>query len=213
MDAVIIEFTEALKPLGVGSNDLFVDFAAQNRIYEFRVDKDVAKEELAGFELKKNVAIHYRDKLLLDKLVIAASHSKIYDLIKVDYIVKDPLPIQNRLFEEAAEIIKQKAVRHEKLLGIRLSPTPQVYAEKPSAYYPSVLYESYTASEEARVEPEVYRSKYVVEHARKSRTFFFNALNGGDFDLVLDPVVVEPVIQFTLFLKVKFDISARSGRK
>ena len=121
MDAVLRQFTDALKPLGIASNDLFVDFIAQEKIYEYHVQDNVAKEELAGFELKKNVSIHYHDKPLLDQLVMAASREKIFDLIKVDYIVKDPGPIQNRLLEEAAGIIKRKAAAYDKLFGIALS--------------------------------------------------------------------------------------------
>ena len=213
MDAVVQEFSAALKPLGIGGDDLFVDFVAQNKVYKYRVEDNVAKEELAGFELKKNVSIHYRNKLLLDKLVIAASRSRIYDLIKVDYIVKDPQSIQDRLMEEAADIIKRKAARYQKLLGIKLLPPPQVYAEKPSVYYPTEMYESYTAYEAENVEVDQYRSKYVIQHLRKGRTFFFNALNADGFDTVLNPVVIEPVVQFTLYLKVKYDIEARPDKK
>ena len=63
----------------------FVDFMAQNKIYGFEVAGDIAREKLVGFELKKNVSIHYKDKTLLDKIVVAASRSQIFDLIKVDY--------------------------------------------------------------------------------------------------------------------------------
>lgn len=213
MDALIQSFSENLKPLGIGSNDFFVDFAVQNQVYGYRVEGTVAKEELAGFELKKNVSIHYRDKQLLDKLVLAASRSKIYDLIKVDYVIKDPQPIQNRLMEEATAIIKQKTARYEKLLGIKTLPQPQIYAEKPSIYYPTDLYQSYTAYEAERVDRDLYRSKYMVQDLRKNRTFFFNALNADGFDLVINPVIVEPVIQFTIYLKVKYDLEPRKKSK
>ena len=75
------------------------------------------------------------------------------------------------------------------------------------------MYESYTAYEAEAVEFEQYRSKYVVQHLRKGRTFFFNALNADGFDTVLNPVVIEPVVQFTLYLKVKYDIEPRPDRK
>src|SRR5882672_1899576 len=42
--------------------------------------------------------------------------------------------------------------------------------------------------------------------ARKSRTFFFNALDADGFDQVVNPVVIEPVVQFTLYLKVKYEM-------
>ncbi|MEN3334725.1 MAG: hypothetical protein V7641_4090 [Blastocatellia bacterium] len=208
MDATVAAFTGELQRLGIGKDDLFVDFAAQNKIYSYQVAASIAKEKLTGFELKKNVAIHYKDKLLLDKLVIAASRSNIFDLIKVDYIVRDTGSVQNRLMEEAAKVIKQKAARYERLLAIQLQPPAQVYAERHSIYYPTEMYDSYTAYEAEDVSPDYYRDRerYIVQKARKSRTFFFNPLNADGFDTVVNLVVIEPVVQFTLYLKVKYEI-------
>jgi uncharacterized protein YggE len=204
IDGVIQEFSGAVQQLGVGRNDINVDFVAQNRIYGYRISGTVAKEELAGFEVKKNVSVHYKDKLLLDKLIIAASHSKIFDLIKVDYVVKDQSAVQNRLMEEAARIVKQKAARYEQLLGIKFESPVRIYSEKPGIYFPTEMYDSYTAQEsESLINPED-RGKYAIQGARKSRTFFFNALNADGFDAVINPIVLEPVVQFTLYLKVKY---------
>ncbi|MBV9956827.1 MAG: SIMPL domain-containing protein [Acidobacteria bacterium] len=206
MDATINQFSTDLKGLGIGRENLYVDFAAQNKIYAYQVTSSIAKENLVGFELKKNVAVHYQDRDLLDKLIITASKAKIFDLIKVDYIVKDTNPVQSRLMDEAARIIKQKAARYEKLLDIKLLPPAQLYAEKPSIYYPTEMYDSYTAYESEEVSSDYYREKYTVQNARKSRTFFFNPLNADGFDTVINPVVIEPVVQFTLYLKVKYEI-------
>jgi uncharacterized protein YggE len=206
MDATVGGFSGELKQLGINGDDVFVDFAAQNKIYAYEVAGGVAKEKLVGFELKKNVSIHYKDKAMLDKLVVTASRSKIFDLIKVDYVVKDTGGVQNRLVEEAAKIIKQKEARYEKLLGIRFQSPAQVYAERPSIYFPTEMYDSYTAYESEEISSDYYRQRYTVQGARKSRTFFFNALNADGFDYVMNPVVIEPVVQFTLYLKVKYDI-------
>jgi uncharacterized protein YggE len=206
MDATVAAFSGELQRLGIGKDDVFVDFAAQNKIYSYQVTGSVAKQKLSGFELKKNVAVHYKDKLLLDKLVIAASRSNIFDLIKVDYIVRDTGSVQNRLMEEAAKVIKQKTARYEKLLSIQLQPPAQVYAERHSIYFPTEMYDSYTAYESDEVSPDYYREKYTVQSARKSRTFFFNPLNADGFDAVVNPVVIEPVVQCTLYLKVKYEI-------
>ena len=206
MDATVAGFSGELQRLGIGKDDVYVDFAAQNKIYSYQVSGSVAKQRLSGFELKKNVAIHYKDKLLLDKLVVAASRSNIFDLIKVDYIVRDTGGVQNRLMEEAAKVIKQKAARYEKLLAVQLQPPAQVYAERHSIYYPTEMYDSYTAYESEEVSPDYYRERYTVQNARKSRTFFFNPLNADGFDAVVNPVVIEPVVQFTLYLKVKYEI-------
>ena len=206
MEATVGGFTGELQRLGVGKEDIFVDFAAQNKIYSYQVTGAVAKQRLSGFELKKNVAVHYKDKLLLDRLVIAASRSNIFDLIKVDYLVRDTASVQNRLTEEAARVVKQKAARYERLLGIQLQPPAQVYAERHSIYFPTAMYDAYTAYESEDVSPDFYRERYTVQSARKSRTFFFNPLNADGFDTVINPVVIEPVVQFTVYLKVKYEI-------
>ncbi len=208
MDATVGEFSVELKQLGIGGDDVFVDFAAQNKIYGFQVTGSIAKERLVGFELKKNVSVHYKDKLLLDKLVIAASKSKIFDLIKVDYVVRDPTAVQGKLMDDAAQVLRQKAALYEKLLGIKLQPPVQVYAEKPSIYFPTEMYDSYAASESEEISSDSDRQKYTIQGARKSRTFFFNGLNADGFDHITNPVIIEPVVQFTLYLKVKYEIEA-----
>ncbi len=207
MEAVLRQFLGALKPLGIGQKDFFVDFAVQNKIYVYELTGTTAREKLAGFELKKNVAIHYRETASLDKLLAAAASAQVYDLIKVDYIVKDPTPIQNQLMEEAARILKQKAARYERLFAIHLQSPAQLYVESPSIYYPTDMYDSFTAFEAEDVNINEYRQKYVIQSARKSRTFYFNALSGRTFDSVVNPVVTEPVIQFTLYLKMKYTIA------
>jgi hypothetical protein len=135
-----------------------------------------------------------------------ASKAKIFDLIKVDYVVKDPAIVQAKLMDDAAQVIKQKAAQYERLLGIKLQPPVQVYAEKPSIYFPTEMYDSYAASESEEMSGDNDRQKYTIQGARKSRTFFFNGLNADGFDHVTNPVVIEPVVQFTLYLKVKFEI-------
>ena len=207
MEATIKGFAEALNAVAIAKEDLFVDFVAQNRIYGYQVEGDVATEKLVGFELKKNVSIHYRDRDLLDKLVVVASRFKIFDLIKVDYVVKDLAVIQDRLMEEAAKIIKKKSSRYESLLGIKLQAPAQIYAEKYASHTPSELYDSYTAfGSEVMGGGDPLRQKYAIKSARKARTFFFNGLDSDGFDTVINPVVIEPVVQFSLYLKVKYEV-------
>lgn len=218
MDSTVSVFSEDVKRLGVASNDLFVDFVAQNRIYGFEIAGDVAKEKLTGFEVKKNVAVHYRSEAFLDKLLASAARANIYDLIKVDYIVKDVDAIHTRLMENAVQVVQRKAANQKRLLGVTLISPPQVYAERYSSYVPSEMYSSYVAQESEDVSSTYNRQRFVVQGARKARTFYFDALGAKLFDRVINPAPVEPVVQFTLYLKVLYEIekapsaSARRGK-
>jgi uncharacterized protein YggE len=206
MDAVVGQFIADLKALGIKDEDLFLDFITQTRVYGYEITGDIAREKLVGFELKKNLSIHYKDRDLLDKIVVVAARSNIFDLIKVDYVVRDLEAIQDRLAEEAAKVIKRKTARYEKLLGIKLQPPAQVYADKQGAYYPSGMYDQYTAAETEEIGGMPDRQKYTIQHARKGRTSVFNALDSDGFDAVINPVITEPVVQFTLHLKLKYEV-------
>ena len=206
MDATVKQFSDELKTLGIADDARFVDFIAQNKIYGFEVTGEIAREKLVGFELKKNISIHYKDASLLDKIVLAASHSQVFDLIKVDYIVSDLDRIQDRLMEEATRIIKRKTSRYEKLLDIKLQPPAQIFAEKSAVHYPTDMYDSYTAFETEHVGIPANRDRLTTQTVRKSRTFYFNGLDADGFDAVINPVMIEPVVQFTLYLKVKYEV-------
>ena len=211
MEATLKAFAAETAKIGVDPKDFVIDFIAQNKIYGFEVSGDLAREKLVGFELKKNALVHYRDAAMLDKLMIAASAAKIFDLIKVDYIVNDIGRVEDRVMEEAEKIIKRKAARYQNLLGKKILPA-QVYAERPSVHYPTAMYDSYTAQESEQFNAGFDRQRTRVQSARKSRTFYYNGLDGDGFDSVINPVAVEPMVQFTLYLKVKYDSEPAKAR-
>jgi uncharacterized protein YggE len=206
MDATVKAFAAELKRVGVADKDVAIDFISQNKIYGFQVQGDVLQEKLVGFELKKNVSIRYQESAQIEKVALAAARAQVFDLVKVDYIVKDSERVQDKLLEEGARIVKHKMARSERLLGVKLLPPAQVYAEKSATHYPTQLYDSYKAYESEEVGNLPRDQKYTVRRARKSTTFFFNGLDGDGFDAVINPVVTEPVVQYTLYLKVKYDI-------
>ena len=212
MDTTVRAFAASLKKLGFAEADVTLDFIAQNKTYGYEIDGKIAKEKLVGFDLKKNISLRYKDKAMLDKLMVAASALQIYDLVKVDYVVKDHEAVQNKLIEEAARAIKLKAGRHEKLLGIKLAQAPQIHVERTSIYYPTEMYDSYVAQESEHIETPIDRSKLFVQGARKGRTFYYNPLTANGFDSVVNPAIAEPVVQFTAYVRLKYDVEAKPGK-
>lgn len=212
MDATVKAFVAELSALGIGSDDVYVDFITQNRVYGYELKGDILQEKLVGFELKKNISIHYKDPAQLEKLTLAAAKSQIFDLIKVDYIIKDTAAVQGKLMEAAAGIIKKKVARNEKLLDIKLVPPAQVYVEKSAIHYPTQMYDSYTA-QGAEESPDVGDARnYSVRHTRKSQTSFLNSFDGDGFDAVINPVITEPVVQCTLYLKMKYEVEQAKAK-
>jgi uncharacterized protein YggE len=203
MDAAIRNFTNGLKALKIAPTDYFIDFVAQNRIYGYDTSKEnLAKEIVAGFEVKKNVSVRYKDYDLLDKITAAASKAQIFDLVKVDYVVKDIGAVRKRIMEEAAKVIKTKIDEQEQLLGVRVGQATQVMPSQLSVYYPVEMYDSYVAQESEDVYN--YRQGMTVQRARKPRTFYYNPLAAKDFDVAINSTMIEPAVQFAIYVRVKY---------
>jgi hypothetical protein len=181
-----------------------VDHTTQTRTYDYQITGNVANEKAVGFMVKKNIFVHFKEKEWMNKLMAAAAKSDIYDLIKVDYVVNNPAAIREKLYEESVRIIKEKAGRYDKSLGLKFRSQLQVVQENYNTIFPAESYDSYAAFETGRVSQSVLNDKSRVKEARKSETFFFNTQDAGIFNYIINPVVKEPVVQFSLYLQIKY---------
>ena len=201
----LANFKRDLQSLGVTAKNTFVDFVAQNRIYGFHVDGSVATEQVVGFELKENVSIKCRSQFEVDSLIAIAAKDGVFDLIKVDYVLIDLDAVRAKLVDGASQVIRQKKRDYQKLLGVKLHSSPQLYVDRFNAFFPTEMYASYQAAEGENVNPGYDMRNYVVHGARKMRTFYYNPLSAKSFDNVVNPIVTDPVVQCTLYIKLRFE--------
>ena len=208
----VADLAKALVPLGVGRDDIFVDFITQARVYDYTVEGARATENHTGFETKKTIAIRYTRRELFEQIVTAAADLQIFDLIKVDYIVKDFDAVRKRLFEEAVKVIKTKEKTYIKSFGITLNPLG-LAGERYDAFYPSDSYQRYQAYEtgDAYAYTSSGTTSKVVQ--RKSFTFFYEPIEPSPYDTVLQPLGIEPVVQFSLYLRMLYDNRPKQGRE
>ncbi|HSU25569.1 MAG TPA: SIMPL domain-containing protein [Pyrinomonadaceae bacterium] len=201
-DSAISSFVKDLETQGVKRSDIFVDFITQNKVYDYAASGSAVTEKFSGFETKKNVAVRYASRETLEKILSAASKAAIYDLIAVGYTVNDVRGAHAKLYDEAVKVIKQKEASYENSFGVKLSPS-NLAIEKYDTFYPSELYSNYQAYEAGNTYGD-YNNRVV--QARKTRTFFYEPVNSSDFDSVINQMGIEPMVQFTLYLKMQYDL-------
>ena len=202
VDAVIANFKRALTPLGIAENDTYIDLITQNKVYEYRQETNAVVERLKGFESKKTIAIRYKQRSQLKAIIDSAAKSSIFDLIKVDYVLNDLPAAQQKLFDEAAKIVKEKEARYKGTFGVKMSPVA-VANEKYDAFYPGELYRGYQAYESGSTYGGYNGNSRVIQ-MRKSSTLYYDPLDPASFDRVINPLGIEPMIQLTLYLKVEY---------
>ncbi len=199
-----------LKSMGIPATDIYVDMVNFLPKYEYDVSKKLFSRKTyteipKGFILQKNIHIRYTDATLLERIVTAAARQEIYDIVKVDYFVKDSEGIYSQLREATFKYL-QKIKNQYTTLGIRLDSSYVISAENAWVAYPINRYESYQAFSTQRLDIDE-NSK--VSSADKITSRFYNAVPANDYDIVINPEILEPAVQFSYNLVVRFSLPER----
>ncbi|NRB52888.1 MAG: SIMPL domain-containing protein [Saprospiraceae bacterium] len=185
--------------------ELVVDMVSFAPQYAYEKEKKVFSKKSyneipVGFELQKNLHLKYEAPNQLTELVRICSENEIYDLIGVDYIANDIKGEKKKLMDQADLIVQEKLDRYEKLLSIELDSLEKELVDGFRIIYPVESYKSYQAySSSSLNEGESSR----VNQSQKRNTLYYRPIVNKEFDFVINPVVVEPVIQVLYELRIK----------
>lgn len=199
----------SLKALGIPEADIYVDMVNFLPKYEYDMSKKLFSRKTyteipKGFELQKNIHIRYTTPALLDRIVTAAARQEIYDIVKVDYQVKNPQAHYAQLREAAFQYLNQ--IKKQYLnVSIRLDSAYTITAENAWVAYPINRYQSYQAYASQRLD-DTDNGK--VNYADKTTSRFYNAVPANDYDIVINPGILEPAVQFSYNLLVRFTLPA-----
>lgn len=200
-------FLSDLRGLGIPAEDVYVDMVNFLPKYEFDASKKIfSKKTLTeipkGFELQKNVHIRYAKPAVLDQIVSAAAKQEIYDIVKVDYFVKNQQQVYQELRTLSFEYLDKIKESYAKM-GIHLDSAYTITAENAWVAYPANRYESYQAFSTQSLDVSE-KNNSVVQPADKPTLRFYNAVAGNDYDIVVNPEILEPAVQFSYNLAVRF---------
>lgn len=210
LNARLDAFLAGVKALGIPDADVYVDMVNFLPKYEYDVSKKIFSKKTyteipKGFELQKNIHIRYTDPLLLDRIVTAAARQDIYDIVKVDYFVKDPQARYTQLRDAAFQYLNQIKKQYQNI-GTQLDSAYTISAENAWVAYPLNRYESYKAYAAQRLDDY---ENVKVYNADKTTSRFYNAVPANDYDIVINSEILEPAVQFSYNLVVRFTMPER----
>ena len=203
----ITSFIQGLKDLKINAKDVYVDFITQNKIYDYKIEGDLATQYLDGFQIKKNVIIEIDDVALVDQISTIAAENEIYDIIKVDYIDTDIDAIYQELFEKAVQLIKARKALYTSVTNTKFNGKSRVLTDYFEAIYPKTQYQKYKAYESSEVKSRYNYGgrRFVEKEARKSETFYYDGVAPQAYDVIVNPVQTKVGIQYILELKIIYE--------
>lgn len=204
MNIKVSGFMKKLKEIGLKDEDVFIDIISLVPMYDYQVDKKLFSktytEVPAGFEMQKNIHIRFSDEKMTDKILTAAAENEIYDFIKLEYFVKNSQNIYPELRTAAIKQMKDK-LESFKELGLNYDTVYRIVSEKSAVVYPIDRYHKYQAYTSTAIEPGKFDE---TTKLRKPVTMFYNMLPYHKYDVIINPEILEPAVQYTYSLKIKF---------
>ncbi len=207
----ITAFMNGANSLAVPKENLYVDMVSFLPRYELVASKKVFSKKTytetpKGFILQKNIHVKFTDPEILDKLISIAAKNEIYEIVKVDYTVENPEKIYQDLRSKTLDYLNQIIANYTKI-GMKLDSAYKITAENTWATYPATRYSSYQAY--SSVSMEAVKGGSLVTEAEKTQTSFYNAIPADNYDIVINPTIIEPVVQYSYNLRIKFTLKER----
>lgn len=200
---IAVFLTEA----GIKEDDIYVDFISQTPIFAREKEKKIFSKKYVelpkGFEIKKNIHIRYTDRKLADKYLKFAAKNEIYDIIRVDYIVKDHKAVYDTLRNECVNLLNKYLVDFTKL-NYTFEADYKSLEETNSCTYPISCYSSFSSYMPSNYQPLVGTATDVtLINPNENINIFYNKLPYNAYDIVINGDMVEPSLQFSQYLKLK----------
>lgn len=207
LDALMAE----LRNLGIKPEDIYVDMVNFLPKFEYDVTKKIFSKKTyteipRGFELQKNLHIRYFDAALLEKIVTAAARQEIYDIVKVDYFISDSRAVYAELRKITMEYLIEIKKQYRSI-GVQLDSAWLTTAENAWVAYPINRYESYKAFSTQSLDGADKNA--IINPADKPTLRFYNAIPANDYDIVINPNILEPAVQFSYNLVARFTLPER----
>jgi uncharacterized protein YggE len=209
MNARIAAFVDKCRDAGVDAGQISVDLVSF--VPKFDIQTEVRffsktyNEIPAGFELQKNVSIRYNQSDQLNFILSAAAASEIYDIIKVDYFVADFQKHLDDLRQKCLQELKTKKKVYE-AMGFQLDTLKKAMNDNFNTVYPQTRYFTYQAFSRPSLAATKKKSSAqpALTEVPKNTSKFYSPVDYDLYDIVVNPVVTEPVVQISYSATVKY---------
>jgi len=207
INARIERLKKKMEEIGIEEEDMYVDFIAQTRVYDHKLEGNTVTEYFDGFNIKKNLIIKVMQLEEVDELIVLCSTEEVFDIIKVDYVNTDIEKIYDELFRAAMEAVERKKKQFLKYSSVKLTGKHRVKGDQFQVYPPKNLYQEYSEAFETSQVTYNYSSSYVKKTLRKHRTHYYESMqNNIGVDKVLDEISPEVGIQYLLSLGIIYEL-------
>ena len=211
IDSKLNPIKAGLNQIGISNSNIVVDMISFIPRYEDTVVKKKFSKTFTeipkGFELKKNIHIKFKDHELIDKIIAICASFEVYDMAKVEYVILENEENMLTMRDKMLKLLGDKiAFYHD--LEIQDEIEIIQVNETTNEYYPQDRYQSHTGHSSSSYEAleNKKKKKRSVNRVSKNTSIFYDPLSTKSFDIVMNPGIIEPTVQYTYTLNVIYTL-------
>lgn len=194
-----------LNAQGISQKDIAIDVISFVPKYEVEVTKKLFSKTYTevpkGFELQQNIHIQFTKTSQFELILEACAKSEVYNLVKVDYFIEDIQKVYKNLQDQLLKLIEAKKAYY-KVLGFNLENYNIAIADDKYCYFPKDFYQSYQAYNS--VSFDALKKGKAITTAKKQTSYYYQPLTYEQYDVVINPSILEPVVQIGMNIKLVF---------
>lgn len=184
--------------------ETYIDMISFVPMYELEPEKKIFSKKTyneipTGFELKKNIHIRYTNPEYLNDYITILANNEIYDLVRVDYFSSLLENTKKELMTKAKTLLQEKIKNYETILNENFNTATKTITDGYKTVLPVEMYKSYEAYQRSELNPKKNAN---VNYLEKSQTLYYQPIIDKEFDFVINPTVLEPVIQVLYEVKI-----------
>lgn len=199
----------ALISKGIAAEDIIIDVISFVPVYEVQVEKKIFSKKYnevpKGFELQQNIHIRFTKTSQFENILTACATNEIYNLVKVDYFIKDVAGVYKNLQTELLKLVQEKKDYYE-LLGFEMDNYNVAIADDKYCHFPKDFYKSYQAFNSISFQALKLKKNQGVTEAKKQTSFYYEPLSYGEYDVVVNGAILEPVVQIGMHIKLLYTL-------
>ncbi|WP_353779752.1 SIMPL domain-containing protein [Winogradskyella sp. 3972H.M.0a.05] len=205
---------KSLSAEGILEKDIAIDVISFVPVYEIEVEKKLFSKTYTevpkGFELQQNIHIRFTKTHQFEPILTACAKEEVYNLVKVDYFIENIREVYSNLQDKLLEVIDDKKAYYT-TLGFDLTDYNISIADDKYCYFPKDFYQSYQAFNS--ISFEALKKNKGVTKAKKQTSYYYQPLTYENYDIVLNPSILEPVVQIGMHIKLVYTPKPKENKK
>ena len=190
---------------GISQKDIAIDVISFIPVYEVEVTKKLFSKTYTevpkGFELQQNIHIQFTKTNQFESILEACAKSEVYNLVKVDYYIESIQEVYKNLQDQLLKLIDEKK-KYYTALGFDMTTYNVAIADDKYCYFPKDFYQSYQAYNSTSI--EALEKNKGVTTVKKQTSYYYQPLTYENYDVVINPSILEPVVQIGMNIKLLF---------